>query len=233
MPLRNIFKRPAVPEIVEPKGADRDYFEDATVSAAKLVEDGPVEYPLSEINDSGVFLPPTPIDKPSGFWSSRSNSSRSTISDSEHFVISRESFDSYRRSFDISARSPIPSASPEYETFGRLSLESQVSFGQLRFRQDRSIEWPRENFANEEFEDVTLGEDGKRTDASSQPTKKKGLFARFSESTERGEAHPKPASHNFSFSSRKKPQSVPSSELTSMPRPGIAAGAPPTAAQAD
>ena len=59
----------------------------------------------AEINDSGVFVPPSPTEKKS-FWGS--TASRSTTSSSLHkcafdegeqFNISRESFDSYRRSF--------------------------------------------------------------------------------------------------------------------------------------
>lgn len=75
---------------------------------------------LPEINDSGVYLPPSPpATKTRPFWG-HTTSSRSTTSShrsanpSSHrsdadsqFNISRESFDSYRRSFDISARSPV------------------------------------------------------------------------------------------------------------------------------
>jgi hypothetical protein len=58
-----------------------------------------------EINDSGVYLPPPPTDRKS-FWgttSSRSTTSssinRCAYDENEPFNISRESFDSYRRSF--------------------------------------------------------------------------------------------------------------------------------------
>lgn len=59
---------------------------------------------LAEINDNGVFVHPAPMEKPA-FWQSRSNSSlassnyQSIFTDNETFTISRESFDSYRRSF--------------------------------------------------------------------------------------------------------------------------------------
>ncbi|KAK4560323.1 hypothetical protein LTR86_005518 [Recurvomyces mirabilis] len=113
------------------------------------------EYKLSEINDSGVYLPPSPTERKS-FWST--TSSRSTTSTSnktnnnnsnrpnllssdnnDQFSISRESFDSYRRSFDISARSPVinaletsrpPRASLDGRTFyppPRASFESRGS----------------------------------------------------------------------------------------------------------
>jgi len=69
------------------------------------------------VNDSGVYLPvsyfckrserdangivkPSPPEK-KGLWPRRSNvsSATKTSEDIEHFSISRESFDSYRRSF--------------------------------------------------------------------------------------------------------------------------------------
>jgi hypothetical protein len=64
--------------------------------------------PCLEINDSGICLPPSPGEERKSFWghtnSSRSTTSTSTthrslIKENEPFNISRESFDSYRRSF--------------------------------------------------------------------------------------------------------------------------------------
>lgn len=62
----------------------------------------------AEINDSGVCLPPSPTEERKSFWG-HTNSSRSTtttssghrslLRENEPFFISRESFDSYRRSF--------------------------------------------------------------------------------------------------------------------------------------
>lgn len=116
------------------------------------------------VNDSGVYLPPSPTSERDAFWStsasangsnggghrrtyitslsaslSRSSTdnnghsptaaSRSSLGDIEPFSISRESFDSYRRSFDISAKSPVV-ASSEWGNgcagVGRQSLDSST-----------------------------------------------------------------------------------------------------------
>jgi len=78
----------------------------ATVAPPRHIDiKEPTEYKLSEINDSGVYLPPSPTER-KNFWSTKSNTSsnssqsnhRSMLSE-EPFNISRESFDSYRRSF--------------------------------------------------------------------------------------------------------------------------------------
>ncbi|KAF8468172.1 hypothetical protein BDZ91DRAFT_656370 [Kalaharituber pfeilii] len=73
------------------------------------VEENAGEFKLSVVNDSGVYLPPSPTEHKS-FW--KRNGSKSTppidrTSLDEPFTISRESLESYRRSFDISARSPV------------------------------------------------------------------------------------------------------------------------------
>ncbi|KAL2159292.1 hypothetical protein VTH06DRAFT_2727 [Thermothelomyces fergusii] len=75
------------------------------------------EYKMSVVNDSGVYLPPSPVEREASWprrYLSRTSSGRSsnlTRGDSgelDQFPISRESFDSYRRSFeDICARSPV------------------------------------------------------------------------------------------------------------------------------
>jgi hypothetical protein len=62
------------------------------------------EYKMSVVNDSGVYLPPSPTEEkgqwPRKYLSTRnSTDTRSSLGDIEHFSISRESFDSYRRSF--------------------------------------------------------------------------------------------------------------------------------------
>ncbi|RAL65254.1 hypothetical protein DID88_001360 [Monilinia fructigena] len=81
---------------------------------------------MSVVNDSGVYLPPSPPRKKSFLAAQQeqsfynSTNPRATSNDEiDPFPISRESFDSYRRSFDISARSPISSIDG-----GRQSLDS-------------------------------------------------------------------------------------------------------------
>jgi len=147
----------------------------------------------TEIDQAGVFLPPPAPEKRSYFWHSRSTSSiassqqRSVFSDAEPFNMSRESFDSYRRSFDISARSPLPYFS-DSNLATRLSLESSKTSLEDR----RRVEWPEDHVEkapekDEEdiLEDVRLDdgvpqvmEQAKQADKVTPP-KKKGLFARF------------------------------------------------------
>ncbi|KAK5278396.1 hypothetical protein LTR40_009207, partial [Exophiala xenobiotica] len=85
------------------------------------------EFKLSSVNDSGEYLPPSPTEKES-FWSkakspvTTASNHRQCFNDNEPFSISRESFESYRRSFDISGRSPILQA----DSFtSRSSLDSR------------------------------------------------------------------------------------------------------------
>ncbi|KAL1654581.1 hypothetical protein SLS61_002770 [Didymella pomorum] len=108
MPIRNPFRRAPGAEAAEaPNGADNG-FRNTAVSGAKPLEiKDTTEYKLSalEINDSGVYLPPSPQQEKPTFWHSKSNVSttssnhRSLLAETEPFNISRESFDSYRRSF--------------------------------------------------------------------------------------------------------------------------------------
>jgi len=120
--------------------------------------EGPPEYKMSVVNDSGVYLPPSPPEKKS-FWprragnlSATSINTRTTSNDDiDPFPISRESFDSYRRSFDISARSPI---SPVDGYGSRQSLDSvrmprmpRSAIGDRRFDRQPPT-------AEEGFEDV-------------------------------------------------------------------------------
>lgn len=137
MPLRNPFAKRTGLETVDdanlnPTGAQtRPSFEKVDTvgskSSARSIQSGrsqePAEYKMSVVNDSGVYLPPSPPEK-KGFWSRRSNPTGGANSyddekEIEPFSISRESFDSYRRSFDISAKSPVLT----YE-IGRQSLDS-------------------------------------------------------------------------------------------------------------
>ncbi|KAL9006209.1 MAG: hypothetical protein Q9188_001033 [Gyalolechia gomerana] len=174
------------------------------------------EYKLSVVNDSGVYLPPSPPEKKS-FWSpSRTSSTmssnhRSLLKDNEPFSISRESFDSYRRSFDISARSPVPPQS----TAPRQSLDSRLNNPTRSSIKDTERPQPT---SEEIFEDVGLEEESKQ-----QPPKKRGIFARFgdnTESTASGDG-PRPSSSHrgFHLPGRKRGQSGQGAELGNISRP--------------
>jgi len=236
MPIRNPFaKRPGVSNGLEPahdenarlgttNGSGPSFERVDTVgsksSSVMSINSGkslePAEYKMSVVNDSGVYLPPSPPEK-KGFWPRRSNPSStstnttSSITEIEPFSISRESFDSYRRSFDISARSPVTGSDN-----GRQSLDSariprlpRSAIGERRFeRQPPTTE--------EGFEDVGLN------DEQNKP-KKKGFFSKFGEPTEPGA--PSPTGSRFHITGRKRGQSGQGAELGSIERPGTAGSA--------
>lgn len=199
--IRNPFRRND--ENVRINGTEK-----TTVTAPKAIDiKEPPEYKLSEINDSGVYLPPSPTER-KNFWgtskssngSTSSSNHRSMLSENEPFNISRESFDSYRRSFDISARSPVLQA----EGRPRQSLDSRVmpqprhstSFG-------RPLPPPEED-----FEDVGLNDDPK--------PKKRGFLSRFTDGDDSLDSRPTSSHHGFHFSGRKRGQSGQGAELGSM-----------------
>ncbi|PNS19819.1 hypothetical protein CAC42_7786 [Sphaceloma murrayae] len=159
----------------------------------------PTEYKLSEIGDNGNFLPPSPTERTKTFWSSRSNGSttssnpRSILSPDEPFNISRESFDSYRRSFDISARSPVM----QQEGFPRASLDSRLP---VQPRHSSSFTRP-EPTREEDFEDVGLNDEIK--------PKKRGFFQRFGDLNDQGND----SGHHFHIGGRKRGQSGTGQEL--------------------
>jgi hypothetical protein len=163
----------------------------------------------AEINDSGICLPPSPGEERKSFWG-HTNSSRSTttttsthrslIKENEPFNISRESFDSYRRSFvrvscqqsqhqvdygltlsfqDISGRSPIVGA------MGRPSMgeRPRPSFDSRTFQPSprKSTNLQRPPLEEEGFEEVRLN------DAAPQP-KKRGFLGHFSSSRRRAQS---------------------------------------------
>ncbi|KAI9696538.1 MAG: hypothetical protein M1836_005557 [Candelina mexicana] len=179
-------------------------------------KDEPNEYKLSVVNDSGVYLPPSPPEKKS-FWRRSNNSTassnhRSMLSENEPFSISRESFDSYRRSFDISARSPViqPEATPP-----RQSLDSRTNSRTNSYSRSavngRPFEPPQPT-AEEGFEDVGLNDEVK--------PKKRGLFSRFGDTSDTtGSSESRPSSshhspiHGFHFTGRKRGQSGQGAEL--------------------
>jgi len=206
MPLRNLFKR---------SGISDGGFRTASVVGANAIDVyEPLEVQLSEITDNGVFVAPAPTEKP-GFWETRSNSSlgssnhRSLMTDNETFTISRESFDSYRRSFDISARSPIPSF--DSDSVSRRSVDSSLV---LSLRDRRRSDWP-EDRVEEEFEDVNINEEHQK------PTsKRRSIFARFGSDYTVDASKPASSSlHHNLFSSRKRASSGQGAELSSMPQP--------------
>ncbi|KAF1356807.1 hypothetical protein BDV97DRAFT_342721 [Delphinella strobiligena] len=168
----------------------------------------PTEYKLSEINDSGVYLPPSPTER-KNFWSTKSNTSsnsaasnhRSMLNENEPFNISRESFDSYRRSFDISARSPVLQGN---EGRPRVSLDSRLHSGVPRY--SSSFNRPLPPAEEDKFEDVGLNDEPK--------PKKQGFLSRFTHSGET----PEPRSPSSLAFHRKRGQSG-GQELSSMPKP--------------
>ncbi|KAM0287722.1 hypothetical protein ACHAQH_000253 [Verticillium albo-atrum] len=187
------------------------------------------EYKMSVVNDSGVYLPPSPTEEkaawPKKYLSSARNSTdtrNSSVADIEHFSISRESFDSYRRSFDISARSPMPSQ----DLPARQSLDSHRFPRLPRSAFDRkavATEPPTVEESN--FEDVGLNDDHKH----GQPQRKRGLFARFGDSnTDLHKEVPSSQPNNNAVSrflgrKRGQSQSGQGAELGSMERPKTAA----------
>ncbi|KAG9547623.1 hypothetical protein KCU86_g6178, partial [Aureobasidium melanogenum] len=201
--IRNPFRRTEdAARAVEPQSDRRN------VSAPRSIEiKEPAEYKLSEINDSGVYLPPSPTER-KNFWSTKSSSStnsstnhRAMLSE-EPFNISRESFDSYRRSFDISARSPI--IAPEGRP--RQSLDS--SYHRQPPRSSLALNRPLPT-ADEGFEDVGLDDPKPR---------KRGFLSRLTDSTDDGpDARPTSSHHGFHFGSgRKRGQSGQGAELKPM-----------------
>jgi hypothetical protein len=179
----------------------------------------------TEINDSGVFIPPSPPERKS-FWTT--SSSRSTTSSAhrsvfdeknEPFNISRESFDSYRRSFDISARSPVIAAA---EQKPRASLDSRT-FLPPQPRTSNSFHRPLQvpnTQQEEELEEVALDE------PKPQPQKKRGMLSRIMDSNDSHHHSERPNSHDgggksapwHHFGGRKRGQSGQGAELGSIPK---------------
>jgi hypothetical protein len=174
------------------------------------------DYKLSVVNDSGVYLPPSPTEE-KGLWPRRpalpsrtSMDTRSSVGDIEHFSISRESFDSYRRSFDIQAKSPVV----VHETT-RHSLDSG-RFPRHPRSSIRDHSFDREPpTAEEGFEDVGLNDENRPHSPQQQP-KKKSFFSKFGDSQE-----PNSNSQGMSrfIPGRKRAQSGQGAELGIMERP--------------
>ncbi|KAK0632552.1 hypothetical protein B0T14DRAFT_36599 [Immersiella caudata] len=187
------------------------------------------EYKMSVVNDSGVYLPPSPVEKeatwPRRYLSRASSDAKSSSGEIEHFSISRESFDSYRRSFDISAKSPIvvvdsaPRGSLDSSRFPRMP---RSSLGDRRFGHFGPQEPPT---PEESFEDVGLNDENKPNQHSSQqPAKKRGFFSKFgSDATAEGTpaVHVNGQSMSRFLPGRKRAQSGQGDELGAMPSSGI------------
>ncbi|KAM3435707.1 hypothetical protein MY4824_004723 [Beauveria thailandica] len=220
MPIRNPFARR--PELVIPGNDENERFEQEnnhpgfervdtvgskassamSIRSSKSHDVG--EYKMSVVNDSGIYLPPSPTEEKGQHWPRRhlssrgSTDTRSSSGDIEPFSISRESFDSYRRSFDITARSPIR----HNEAPVRQSLDS------ARFpRQQRSVHRKIERqpaTLEENFEDVGL-DDGK------QQPRKRGFFAKLTDGQDKDSS---PSSiPRFLMGGRKRGQSGQGAEL--------------------
>ncbi|CAG8887205.1 unnamed protein product [Penicillium egyptiacum] len=198
-PFRNFLGRKSQPN-GDPAALDDNYLSPNQRPAAIPIrnsQDEPTEYKLSE--------------RPS-FWrrypgSNKSVNHRDLVDNNEPFSISRESFDSYRRSFDISARSPIihPDAAPS-----RTSLDSR--FSRLTPSGTHSNSLTKSEIMEEEtFEEVGLNDETK--------PKKKGFLSRFGDSGNDAQlSGPKPSTSSFGFHipGRKRGQSGGGSELASV-----------------
>ncbi|EFR00404.1 hypothetical protein MGYG_03408 [Nannizzia gypsea CBS 118893] len=225
-PFRNLFPRrtPAVTVEEAPDEAGQLSAEKSpaksprpSLTLGRTSVEEPHEYKMSVVNDNGVYLPPSPTEKKS-YWQRPSSrkASRNLVDENEPFSISRESFDSYRRSFDISARSPVSQHSDTAAS--RTSLDSRLSRTCPRSMPNgNTLELPRDNNGSmseveDPFEDVSLADDSK--------TKKRGLFSRFGDSSAGTQASGKPTSshHSFHFPGRRREQSGQGAELTSMDR---------------
>ncbi|KAH9891533.1 hypothetical protein F4778DRAFT_751991 [Xylariomycetidae sp. FL2044] len=184
-----------------------------SIRSAKSQDTG--DYKMSVVNDSGVYLPPSPVEE-KGLWPRRPANSRtsmdthSSIGDIEHFSISRESFDSYRRSFDITARSPVVVHDPPRQSLDSARFPPRVPRTSVR---DHAFDRTPPT-AEEGFEDVGLNDEQKQF--QTQP-KKRGFFSKFSDPQE-------PHTHTQGMSRfipgrKQRPQSTHEAELGPIERP--------------
>ncbi|KAL1875054.1 hypothetical protein Plec18167_005722 [Paecilomyces lecythidis] len=210
-PFRNFLgRKPTTATEVQPTVNDENQ-RSSPMNIRRSQDDGPNEYKMSVVNDSGVYLPPSPPEKQS-FWrkypgSAGSSNHRSLVNENEPFSISRESFDSYRRSFDISARSPVsqvdtlPSRTSLDSRFSRMTSRSAIN--------GSTFDRPQSMEEEERFEDVVLGDDVK--------PRKKGIFSRIGETlseTPSSTNNSRPSSTYLGFlPGRKRAQSGQGSEL--------------------
>jgi hypothetical protein len=141
--------------------------------------------------------------------------------DDEPFNISRESFDSYRRSFDISARCPVPDLDAATTT---ITAAVAVAASQSSVT----------DTVDDSFEDIQLDDDvadaGFMSDAVLVSPRKRGLFSRFAAAAAAADGAGGPPAvsgsgavggaggrhYGFSFAGRKRAQSVQVSEMASL-----------------
>ncbi|KAL1985757.1 hypothetical protein VTN96DRAFT_7379 [Rasamsonia emersonii] len=223
-PFRNLWSRkPAASDDTDPKSNNENQRPRPSIesqrsgplSFRRSREEAPNEYKLSVVNDSGVYLPPSPPEKQS-FWhrytnSSASSNHRSLVNENEPFSISRESFDSYRRSFDISAKSPVSQVD---HLPPRTSLDSRFPRANARSAINGNTFERPQSMEEETFEDVGLADDDVKP-------KKKGLFARFSETStdapSSGSNSRQSSTHlGFRLPGRKRDQSGQDAELSNI-----------------
>ncbi|RYP56230.1 hypothetical protein DL771_012017 [Monosporascus sp. 5C6A] len=187
-----------------------------SIRSSKSRDNG--DYKMSVVNDSGVYLPVRDpnlsLSASDSVSASRSSiDTRSSLGDIEHFIISRESFDSYRRSFDISAKSPV-----HVHEATRHSLESTRFPARVPISSVRSRSFDKEPPTPEEgFEEVGLNDEQQKQ----QEPKKKGFFARFSDQQESHNSHAHSQGMGMSrfIPGRKRAHSGQGSELTPMEKP--------------
>ncbi|KAF4124034.1 LOW QUALITY PROTEIN: hypothetical protein GMORB2_5750 [Geosmithia morbida] len=180
---------------------------------------------MSVVNDSGVYLPPSPTQEKAqwprkylggsgaGGRPSTDTNTRSSC-DIEPFSISRESFDSYRRSFDISARSPITHDFPTRTSFDSANLcrlpRSAIDRSRMSMRGVAAAAT-----VEEDFEEVGLDDQKQQQ----QQAKKRGFFSKLgvdnqesSSSTSSSSPAPGPVSR-FLMTGRKRGHSGQGAEL--------------------
>ena len=154
------------------------------------------------------------------------------LNENEPFSISRESFESYRRSFvcrssrrrfraktdgmqDISARSPV---CPQDASATRQSLDSKLNHPSRSAAKSDHFERPAPT-DEEGFEDVGLNDERK------EAPKRKGIFSRFGDSSEpqtNGDAPRPTSSHRgFHLPGRKRGQSGQGAELGNIEQPVV------------
>jgi hypothetical protein len=181
------------------------------------------EYKMSVVNDSGVYLPPSPTEEKSQwsrkYLSSRTSSeTRSSIGDIEPFSISRESFDSYRRSFDVSARAPVMN----HDAPTRQSLDSarypRIPRSAIGSRIEREPPTAEERFEDVGLDDQKHHQQQQQQNGQGQAPRKRGFFAKFSETADKDTANQPGVSR---FLGRKRGQSGQGAELGSIEHPRV------------